>query len=54
MTLEQALEFLAINCPQVFKPISEEMNKLREELNLTQDAVNSIIFNAPVELNKEV
>lgn len=63
MTLEQALDFLATNCPQVFKPISEEMadlrkekDKLKEELSVTQDAVNSILFDtmSASETEKEV
>lgn len=52
MNLEQALDFLASNCPSVFAPISQEMTGLRKEndslsekISLTQDALNELIFN---------
>lgn len=60
MKLEQALDFLASNCPQVFEPISKEItdlrkakDKLAEDLSLTQDAVNSIIFDSSIDIKKE-
>ena len=52
MDLKQALDFLASNCPTVFQPISQELEGLREENNslkekvdLTQNALNELIFN---------
>lgn len=52
MNLEQALEFLAENCPTVFQPISSEITRLserdkviNEKLDLTQNALNELIFN---------
>lgn len=52
MTLEEAIDFLAKNCPHVFAPIAIEMQRLRSEnngmkkdLEITQDALNEIIFN---------
>ena len=52
MDLKQALDFLASNCPTVFQPISQELEGLREENNslkekvdLTQNALNDLIFN---------
>lgn len=51
MDLKQALDFLASNCPTVFQPISQELEGLREENNslkekvdLTQNALNDLIF----------
>lgn len=51
MTLEQALDFLASNCTVVFKPISEEMTRLkaendnlRETVNSTQIIVNDLVM----------
>lgn len=52
MNLEQALDFLASNCPTVFQPISQELTGLRKEndslsekVDLTQKALNDLIFN---------
>lgn len=52
MTLEEAIDFLAKNCPHVFAPIAEEMNRLgiqneelKTNLQATQDAVDFIIMN---------
>lgn len=52
MNLEQALDFLASNCPTVFQPISQELeglreenNSLKEKIDLTQNALNELIFN---------
>lgn len=52
MDLEQALDLLAGNCPMVFEPISSEITRLKngnealaEKVNLTQDALNDLIFN---------
>lgn len=51
MNLEQALDFLASNCPTVFEPISQEIaglrqenNSMKTELESTQKAVNELIF----------
>lgn len=51
MTLAEALDFLASNCPTIFAPIANEMELLRTEneamraeLGVTQQAVNSIIM----------
>ena len=51
MNLEQALDFLASNCPTVFEPISTELTGLRKEnetikadLEITQNALNELIF----------
>lgn len=52
MNLEQALDFLAKNCPTVFEPISKELtdlrgenNSIKESLDNTQKALNEVIFN---------
>ncbi|SCI81229.1 Uncharacterised protein [uncultured Clostridium sp.] len=52
MDLKQALDFLASNCPTVFQPISNELEGLRKEndslkdkVDLTQNALNELIFN---------
>lgn len=59
MSLEQAIDYLSKNCPQVFGPIAEEMNRLgevntsltdkstrmEEDLATTQKALNELIFN---------
>ena len=51
MTLEESIDFLAMNCPNVFAPIAIEMQSLRNEnngmkkdLETTQNALNEIIF----------
>ena len=51
MNLEQALDFLASNCPTVFESISTELTELRKEnetikvdLEATQNALNDLIF----------
>ena len=51
MSLEQAVDFLATNCEIVFKPISEEMSRLKSEneelktgLKTTQEAVDFIVM----------
>lgn len=51
MTLEEALDFLASNCPTVFEPISKELARLNvnnqvldKKVDLTQEAVNTILF----------
>lgn len=52
MTLEEAIDLLAKNCPHVFAPIANEIHSLRSEnngmkkdLETTQNALNEIIFN---------
>lgn len=52
MDIKEALDFLAGNCPTVFEPISAEITRLKErdkatneKLDLTQDALNDLIFN---------
>lgn len=52
MSLEEAMDLLASNCPHVFAPIATEMQSLRseneelkEKLATTQDALNDLIFN---------
>lgn len=52
MNLEQAMDFLASNCPTVFAPISAEMERLgtenegmKKELQATQNALNDLVFN---------
>ncbi|WP_250673795.1 hypothetical protein LZ906_006785 [Paraclostridium ghonii] len=51
MDLEQAIDYLAKNCPHVFAPIAEEMDRLKtenktfcEKMDLTQNALNDLIF----------
>ncbi len=53
MDLKQALDFLAGNCPTVFQPISNEITRLKnenesltEKVDLTQNALNDLIFNS--------
>lgn len=55
MTLEEAIDFLAKNCPHVFAPIAEEMgrlkienNELKRNLQATQGAVDFIIMNGGI------
>lgn len=52
MSLEEAMDLLASNCPYVFAPITSEMQRLTGEnedlkakLATTQDALNELIFN---------
>lgn len=52
MSLEEAMDLLASNCPYVFEPIAVEMQRLTSEnkdlgdkLSTTQDALNELIFN---------
>lgn len=52
MSLEEAIDLLASNCPYVFEPITCEMQRLTNEnkdlgdkLATTQDALNELIFN---------
>lgn len=52
MTLEEAIDLLASNCPNVFEPIANEMSRLgtenattKEDLASTQNALNELIFN---------
>ncbi|HSQ88692.1 hypothetical protein [Romboutsia sp.] len=51
MNLAQALDFLASNCPNVFAPISQELETLRQEndelkanIQATQEAVDFLIM----------
>lgn len=51
MTLEEAIDFLAKNCPHVFAPIANEMKRigstnetLSEKVNLAEKALNDLIF----------
>lgn len=52
MSLEEAMDLLASNCPYVFTPITDEMQRLTGEnknlvdkLTATQKALNELIFN---------
>lgn len=52
MSLEEAMDLLASNCPYVFTPIMDEMQRLTSEnknlgdkLATTQEALNELIFN---------
>lgn len=52
MSLEEAMDLLASNCPHVFSPIATEMQRLgtenegmKKDLESTQGALNEIIFN---------
>lgn len=51
MTLEEAIDFLAKNCPHVFAPIAIEMQSLRsgntdlkEQVDSTQNIVNELVM----------
>lgn len=51
MTLEEAIDFLAKNCPHVFAPIANEMQSLRSEntdlknqVVSTQNIVNELVM----------
>lgn len=51
MTLEEAIDFLAKNCPHVFAPIAIEMQSLRsenidikDEIISTQSIVNDLVI----------
>lgn len=51
MTLEEAIDFLAKNCPHVFSPIANEMQSLRnentdlkEQVDSTQNIVNELVM----------
>ncbi|UOW66851.1 hypothetical protein [Paraclostridium bifermentans] len=51
MTLEEAIDFLAKNCPHVFAPIANEMQSLRSEntdlkdqVVSTQEIVNELVM----------
>ncbi|TQO59333.1 hypothetical protein [Paraclostridium bifermentans] len=51
MTLEEAIDFLAKNCPYVFAPIAIEMqrlgsenNDLKEQVVSTQEIVNELVM----------
>lgn len=55
MSLEEAMDLLASNCPHVFAPIAEEMgrlkienNELKRNLQATQGAVDFIIMNGGI------
>lgn len=52
MSLEEAMDLLASNCPHVFAPIATEMQNLRSdneassnEIERTENALNELIFN---------
>jgi len=52
MSLEEAMDLLASNCPYVFAPIASEMQRLTAEneelktrLSNTEKALNELIFN---------
>lgn len=52
MSLEEAMDLLASNCPYVFAPISAEMQRLgdkndhlEEKADRTENALNELIFN---------
>ncbi|WP_250675559.1 hypothetical protein LZ906_007920 [Paraclostridium ghonii] len=51
MNLEQAIDYLAKNCPYVFAPIVEEMDRINVEnkelkarLSTTQDAIDFMLL----------
>lgn len=51
MTLEEAIDFLAKNCPHVFAPIAIEIQSLRsentdlkEQVDSTQNIVNELVM----------
>lgn len=51
MTLEEAIDFLAKNCPHVFAPIANEIQSLRsinlelkEQVVSTQNIVNELVM----------
>lgn len=51
MTLEEAIDFLAKNCPHVFAPIAIEMQRLgientdlKEQVDSTQNIVNELVM----------
>lgn len=51
MTLEEAMDLLAKNCPHVFAPIANEMQSLRnedtdlkEKVDSTQNIVNELVM----------
>ena len=51
MTLEEAIDFLAKNCPRVFAPIAIEMQRLgsentdlKEAMNATQELLNELVI----------
>ncbi|WP_250674393.1 hypothetical protein LZ906_017585 (plasmid) [Paraclostridium ghonii] len=50
MSLEQAIDFLAKNCPQIFAPIVAEMDRLKNEntdlkseIKLMQEMLNELL-----------
>lgn len=52
MNLEEAMDLLASNCPNVFAPIANEMSRLggenetlKADVSATQNALNELIFN---------
>ncbi|EQK39752.1 hypothetical protein C672_3622 [[Clostridium] bifermentans ATCC 638] len=52
MSLEEAMDLLASNCPNVFAPIATEMQNLRSDnetasnkIERTENALNELIFN---------
>lgn len=52
MSLEEAMDLLASNCPHVFAPIANEMQRLsssdeesKTRMNNTENALNELIFN---------
>ncbi|WGX74902.1 hypothetical protein QJS64_12280 [Paraclostridium bifermentans] len=51
MTLEEAIDLLAKNCPHVFSPIANEMQRLgsentdlKEQVVSTQNIVNELVM----------
>lgn len=51
MTLEEAIDLLAKNCPHVFAPIASEIQSLRsinlelkEQVDSTQNIVNELVM----------
>lgn len=51
MTLEEAIDFLAKNCPHVFAPIAIETQRLgsenadlKEQVDSTQNIVNELVM----------
>lgn len=51
MTLEEAIDLLAKNCPHVFAPIANEMQRLgsentdlKEQVDSTQNIVNELVM----------
>lgn len=54
MTLEQAIDFLAGNCPTIFKPIAEELGRLGEKSEKSDEEIKRLTKdNEQLNLEKE-